>query len=247
MKEEDVLEVAGWTIRRLRVTSSTNDVARDLPPWHAIVAETQELGRGRHGRKFVCGPGGLWFSAVVPMPGGPARWTGLALAVGWGLLEWLHKLPISSARLRWPNDLMIGNQKLGGILLEQSAPEKCIVGIGINVQNDPAREDPQLGSTVTRLADWVSPCPALPDLLVPALEAVRFSWQEMERKELAGFADVLNQSWGPGRNVEVRPLDGEPVTGRFLGIDEAGALVLQLPEGGGRTFPAHTVERMIEL
>ncbi len=240
-----------WLLKRVAHATSTNDLAKELTAWQAVVAETQEAGRGRYGRRFVCGRGGIWLSAVVPMPGGAARWTGLALAVGWGLLQSLQILPVRGLRLRWPNDLMIGSQKLGGILLEQNAKEQCVVGVGINIFNQPADDEPALSGIVTRLADCIeggeSACPSVNDLLPRLLEGIGNGWQRMSEVGLAGMVDNLNESWGGQRAVEVRPLQELAVTGQFLGINAEGVLVLRLSDGGGRSFPAHLVERMVEL
>ncbi len=236
-----------WEIQNVDSTASTNDLAKELPPWNAVVAGSQFSGRGRHGRKFVSAPGGLWMSAVVPIPGDPSRWTGLAIAVGWGILHWLRSLPVAGARLRWPNDLMQGNCKLGGILLEQGGADRCVVGLGMNVHNHPEKDDPALAGQTVSLADLIPACPPSSDLVEPVLHSISAAWEQMEKHGLAGMADDLNTCWGGPREVEIRPLDGDPVFGRFLGIDPAGALVLGLSDGGGRIFPAHTVERMVEL
>jgi BirA family biotin operon repressor/biotin-[acetyl-CoA-carboxylase] ligase len=252
-QNDDSAGTPSWLLKRVAETASTNDLARSLAPWQAVAAVSQNAGRGRHRRKFCCDPGGIWLSAVVPMPGGPQRWTGLALAVGWGLLHWLKALPglrpeaRLGARLRWPNDLMIHRQKLGGILLEQNERENCIVGVGINVANDPALQSPDLAGTTTKLADWLPECPAVDKLLPGVLEGIARGWVEMEKGGLAGLAGDLNESWGAPLAVEIFPVDGGPVTGALCGINEEGAVVIRLPDGGGRSFPAHQVERMIEL
>jgi BirA family biotin operon repressor/biotin-[acetyl-CoA-carboxylase] ligase len=187
------------------------------------------------------------------MPGGPQRWTGLALAVGWGLLGWLHSLPGLSpqarvgARLRWPNDLMIASRKLAGILLEQNSPDTCIVGVGINIHNNPAAADPELAGITTRLCDWLPECPTAAELIPGVLDGIAQGWARMEPSGLAGMIEELNSCWGGTREVEIRPLDGSPVSGTLCGIDEHGAIVLRLAAGGGRTFPAHQIERMLEL
>lgn len=236
-----------WQIHRVTETRSTNDLARTLGPWNVVIAECQTDGRGRHGRSFSSAPGGLWLSAVLPIPGGPNRWTGLALAVGWGILQWLDTLPVPGCRLRWPNDLMVHDKKLGGILLEQNQAESCIAGVGINIHNLPGQTDPSLLSTTTRLADLLSDCPSASALAPCVLQGIRNGHQRMAESGLPGMMQDLNVSWGGNRTVLVQPVDGEEIEGRFLGIDEAGALVLQLPGGGGRIFPAHMVQRMVEL
>ena len=111
-------------LRRLEFFSydtvaSTNDLARELPPWSAVRAQKQTAGRGRFGRQFVSDPGGLWLSATLPAEGGAGRWNGFSLMVGCHLLHMLENLAVPDVRLRWPNDLMSGKKKLAGLLIEQ--------------------------------------------------------------------------------------------------------------------------------
>lgn len=242
-------ESGRWTVRQVAETGSTNDLAKELPAWDAVVAGRQGGGRGRYGRVFYSAQGGLWLSAVLPIPGRPAKWTGLALAVGWGVLGWLRSLPVPDARLRWPNDLMVGTKKLGGILLEQSLPELCVVGIGLNITNHPGDQEPTLREITTNLVQAVGDAKAFSpeECISPVLQAIQVGWAEMDRSGLDGMVSQLNESWGEAARVAIEPIEGDPLEGRFLGIDEAGALVLRLDDGGGRVFPAHTVHRMREL
>lgn len=100
-----------------------------------LVAERQSAGRGRLGRGWISAPGdSLTFSLGLPLA--PATWAGLSLAVGVAIAEQLHPL----VRLKWPNDLWVGDRKLAGILIETAsasvpaAPRYAVVGVGINVR-----------------------------------------------------------------------------------------------------------------
>ena len=120
-------------------TSSTNDVAAALgrqghPGGVAVFAERQTAGRGRFGRRWVsAGHEGLWFSLllrpVLPFVEWPrlTTWAGVAVA----------KTAGSSARVKWPNDVLIGGRKVAGILIESvmdnAGQPFAIVGIGVNV------------------------------------------------------------------------------------------------------------------
>jgi biotin-(acetyl-CoA carboxylase) ligase len=143
---------AGWKLFECDTAASTNDLARSLPAWSAVRADTQTGGRGRFGRTFVSDRGGLWISAVLPAGGGLAKWAGFSLMVGVHLVRMLEDLRIPSARLRWPNDLMSGRKKLGGLLIEQSAKDVLIVGFGLNISNEPWTSDPALEAISTSIA-----------------------------------------------------------------------------------------------
>ena len=129
----------GWRIERHRQVPSTNDLAKAAPPWTAVVAETQTAGRGRLGRTWHSPRGGLWLSAVVPPPV-PAQGT-VAQQVA-GALGDVTGLPV---RYQPPNDLVLFEKKLGGVLVEAvyqgGEAVKAVIGVGINV-NNPARELP---------------------------------------------------------------------------------------------------------
>jgi BirA family biotin operon repressor/biotin-[acetyl-CoA-carboxylase] ligase len=173
----------------------------------------------------------------------------LALAVGWGLrAELLGLAPAlqDSLRLRWPNDLMVDQRKLGGILLEQQGADRCVAGVGLNVANQPAAEDPDLAGMVVSLREIWPACPDASGLLPYCLEGVARGWSRLAAGGLAGLMPDLNACWGGHRQVEVFLHEGPAISGRFLGIDEEGALLLGLPDGGGRIFPAHQVIRMVE-
>ena len=103
------------------------------------VARAQTAGRGRLGRTWHSAPGeGLYLSVVLlPPPPGPAHPATLTMAAGLAVLDVAHGFGVGRARLKWPNDAMVGCAKLAGILvesrgLEPSAP-RFVVGVGLNV------------------------------------------------------------------------------------------------------------------
>ncbi|MDO8481078.1 MAG: biotin--[acetyl-CoA-carboxylase] ligase [Nanoarchaeota archaeon] len=119
-------------IKRLAKVSSTNEVARDEKPGTIIVAREQARGKGRFGRVWESGKGGLWMSLVV-VPSRPVQeYTMLAALAVRGALG-------SGFSVKWPNDVLYKGKKVCGILSEAvfsgNKPEKVIVGIGVNVNN----------------------------------------------------------------------------------------------------------------
>lgn len=239
--------VGVWRVHRHRVVRSTNDIAKSLPPWEAVTAETQDAGRGRYGRTFSSGEGGLWLSAVVPMPGGAAQWTGFALVVGHAVLEWLRGLPLPDARLRWPNDLMVRDRKIAGLLLEQSSPDRCTVGIGMNITNAPWDDDPELSATATRLADEIFPAPGLDETLAAVLDAIARAHERMSGAPLGGLLDLINTSWNGPRPVEIHLQSDETLRGCFSRINAAGDLLLEPDGGAPRVCPAHHVRLLRDI
>lgn len=239
------LRMGAWWVRHLDTVESTNDLARGLPAWQAVVAARQTAGRGTRGRAFSSGEGGLWLSAVVPAEDGPKPLLGFPLVVGWCLVAALRRLGCPTLRLRWPNDLLCGKLKVGGILVEQTG-DTAIVGIGINVTNQPWRDDPALDGVAGRLADAMDAPPSLDGLLERVLAAVRRAHGEMLDGGLARLAPSINASWGDPRRVEAEM--GERVCrGRFGGIDHAGNLLIWTGESRLQCLAAHRVDRLREL
>lgn len=187
----------------------------------AVMADRQVAGRGRQGRPWASPLGGLWLS-VVTRPDAAAGLDAVSVRVGLALADALGRemggLP--AIGLKWPNDLLVGGRKLGGILVEARwKGERClwtIVGVGLNVRNPVATE---LAGIATSMAEW-GPAPdpvALAPVVVAAVAgAVRGG--PLEGGELAAWAvrDTLR-----GRIVTT------PTAGLVEGITPEGALVVR--------------------
>jgi BirA family biotin operon repressor/biotin-[acetyl-CoA-carboxylase] ligase len=223
---------------------STNDelLARAEPEpgrFDYLVAEHQSGGRGRRARPWFAPPGGAlclslgWSCAALP-PGAPS----LSLAVGVCALRALRRFVAADARradvrLKWPNDLVAGGGKLGGILIELRAesagPAYFVIGIGINTAL-PAALVSRVEQTGTRPVDLASLgapavdrnrlCATLVDELVAGALA-------FEAGGLAPFADEWRAADAlAGQVVEVQAPGGVFV-GHARGIDGEGALCVQ--------------------
>ena len=128
------------------IADSTSDRLRSLAApgagrMHAALAEFQRGGRGRRGRAWLSPFGsGLCLSVSWTMEAGPAGFAGLSLALGVAAHGALAALGASGVGLKWPNDLVAGDAKLGGLLLdlegEAAGPLKLVAGIGVNVRTD---------------------------------------------------------------------------------------------------------------
>lgn len=215
-----------WTIHFYDSVGSTNDIARGLPPWHAVRARSQTAGRGRQGRRWVSDGGGLWLSLVLPTGEKKHLWKTLPLAVGWAIVKVVKGLGVHEARLRWPNDIMVGDLKLAGVLIEQFREGAAVVGAGINVFNRPAQIRPELANTATSLSDFTERAPHLDELTGLILEAMEHIHHSMEEKGFSAILDEIDTAfgWGKPRRVELH-LDGGIQRGFFSGVDERGYLI----------------------
>lgn len=238
--------VAGWGLREFAEVTSTNTVAAALPAWSAVRARIQTAGRGRTGRAWVSDDGGLWLSAVVPTPAGP-DWALLPLAAGRAVLTTVRELGIAGARLRWPNDIMVGRDKLAGILVDRYSPATAVIGVGLNVANRPGAVDAALADGVTRLADLLPDPPAAAELLPVLLTAVRREHRRLAAGRSAGLIRDLNHDWRQRRPTVALTVGNELVRGRFAGVDTRGRLRLLDASGRERVFPAHQVDLLREI
>lgn len=238
-----------WTLEKHDVVDSTQSLARALPAWSAVLAQEQRQGRGQRERTFVSDRGGLYLSAVLPYSGDALRSRGFALAVGWAVREALVALGVSELRLRWPNDLMIGARKVGGILVEQGSRHTLVVGIGLNVTNRPWLAAPELREIACSL-DEAAPrgLPAQSVLMAALLGALRRAYVRFELFGFAGVVARLNASWGEPREVLVEPTPGgTEVRGKFLGVLPSGDLEIMEPDRTRTRVPEHHVLRLREV
>ena len=242
----------GWAVEHRECVSTTQAFVRGRPAWSAVVAREQTAGRGQAARTFTSDPGGLYLTAVLPYAGNALVSRGFALAVGWALRESLRPVGVDRLRLRWPNDLMVDARKVGGILVEQGGPNTLLVGVGLNVTNRPWLVDQDLEAIAGRLADAV-PGGTLPEhgaLADLVLCAVQVAHAAFAQRQLAGFVPLLNQCWGPPREVVIEPAAGVPrggLRGRFRGIDADGFVLLETPGGTVQAIAAHHIGRLREI
>lgn len=235
-----------WILTRYAEVGSTNDTARDLPPWSAVCADVQTKGRGRFGRAFASSLGGLWISAVLPANGPQGIWAGFSLRVGASLLAYIRSLGISWARLRWPNDLMCGSRKIGGLLIEQPASGILIVGFGLNIRNQPWSANPELREITTTLAQEMEHPPSVMEAAQSVLCALAQSHKKMLEGGMALAIEELNREWSTPMPVEVDLTSGGVLIGLFCGLDSEGHLKIRVPSGDQIVVEHHLVQKLRE-
>jgi len=241
-----------WRLEHHAEVVSTQRLACELPAWAAVWADVQTGGRGQADRTFVSDAGGIYLTAVLPYAGDALAARGFALAVGWAVRRVLRLAGFMDVRLRWPNDLMVGASKVGGILVEQGGPQTLLVGLGLNLTNVPWASDAELKGIAGRLADANKgrPLPERVTLVRQLLQAMAFAHREFARRRLEGFARLLERCWGEPREVVLEPARGVTLAaarGWFTGIDAEGAVKLRTNTGEVVAVPAHHVARLREI
>lgn len=245
--------VIGGPVTWLPVTGSTNQLALEAAQAGAKrgiwVADEQTAGRGRGGHSWHSTRGdGLYVSVLFTpeLPLDRALWLSLAT----GLAAQQAILAVSGIRidLRWPNDLLCGARKLGGILVESSVANTppaatvglryAVLGVGINVRH--RSFPPEIASLATSLQLEGAHSVSRQALLVAFLRALDRELDELDR-EYAGLASGPSllarfenaSSWVRGKRVQV-PEDGG-YTGLTAGLDARGFLLVDSDDGTRRT------------
>jgi BirA family biotin operon repressor/biotin-[acetyl-CoA-carboxylase] ligase len=238
-----------WRLCEFEELGSTNALAAQLPAWTAIRADVQSAGRGRiAARRWISDPGGLWLSMVVPCTGARAKWAILPLAAGWAVVSALREFGVHGARLRWPNDILIGRRKLAGILVERHRDDTAVVGVGLNVFNAPEECDETLAGGTARLADLVPGAYDLDAVTRRVLHAVHRVHIELLDRGFRRIADELNASWDTARRVRVTLAGrGHVLDGEFVGVDQQGRLRIHTARAGVAVFDATEVALLREL
>lgn len=244
--DPEVRQVQEWTLHEHVEVTSTNLVAARLPAWHAVRADTQTAGRGRFQRSWVSDAGGLWLSAVVPVETNSPAWRMLPLVTGVAVCEVLRACGVEALRLRWPNDVLVGDRKLAGLLIDQFQPGLAVVGIGINGCNHPEVCDGSLTGHVVRLADLVSAVPSLGELALRVLTALQTVWTGVQNAGPETLLPRVNPLWNLPRAVQL-DLDGTIVSGEFAGVDAGGRLQLRLADGTPHFFEPQNVRLLRDL
>jgi BirA family biotin operon repressor/biotin-[acetyl-CoA-carboxylase] ligase len=221
---------------------STNDEAKRLAEAGAaegtlVWGLEQTAGRGRRGRGWHSPPGNLYMSALL-RPGKPAAQSALiGFVAAVALADALQDLGLASDRLRlkWPNDVLVDKAKVAGILVETAAvageiPPWLVLGMGVNLAHAP--ENTRYPAITLRAAGLAK---VTVEGLLGALAGRLAEWYG--RWQAEGFAPVraawLKRATGLGEPIEVR-LDQESLQGRFVALEEDGALSLELPQGERR-------------
>lgn len=225
-----------FSLEVVDITPSTNSdllqrAAQGEASRQVRLAETQTAGRGRYGRTWHSQLGSaLTFSVLWRFECGVSQLSGLSLVVGLAVLHALQENGVTSARLKWPNDILFENRKLAGILIELSGdalgPSAVVIGIGVNLMAPEGVE--QETASVAEMGALLSRNKLAADILIALAKMLpRFA-----QEGFAAFQHAWERWHGwQGERVTLLPLYGEPSHGTALGVDSAGALRLLTANG----------------
>jgi BirA family biotin operon repressor/biotin-[acetyl-CoA-carboxylase] ligase len=211
-----------------------------------LVARVQTRGKGRQGRTWFSPAGGLWFSLLWPLRFPLQRYAGISLAAGWAVSEAIQSVSGLECRIKWPNDLLVRERKICGILCETTGcrgAAAAIIGVGVNANFGAAELPAGLRWSATTLLDELGRPVDLDRLTTDCSRRLVRALDRFERDGLKGFRPRIE-----GRLAWV----GEPVVcegaghrclrGELEGVDPEGRLLLRC-EGTLRTVAAGDLVR----
>ena len=230
----------------LKSCESTNDHARKLTEDGAvsgtwISAEQQSAGRGRRGNSWISEPGNLFLSMVI-RDLDQDYWTWIPLATACALREALGVIyPELEIRIKWPNDLMLGQSKFGGILCEgfvSGTKTHFILGLGVNCNlvPDAAQVD---GRMVTSLAKELSGPVNVDRVRKCVIDSLHRRFLNPDSAQIDRLISEYETCsyLKPGERVEWKDLSAAGGSGRVLKLGPKGELEVRLDSG--------TVQRLV--
>lgn len=232
-------------IIKVSATQSTNSLARDWYQSHknkkpvCINAYKQSEGRGQRGAGWVSNAGeNLTFSVIFPDPAVDVKEQFvLSAAVGLAVIKALIKLNIFSLKLKWPNDILAANYKIGGILIENILINgrigAAVIGIGLNVNQILFENLPQASSLKLISGNEHDPDEVLKNIL-EELEKIIPSLKTSTAKSI--FAEYEALLFRKDKVSTFQFPSGEYLTGIILGITSTGLLKVQVEDDEIRTF-----------
>ncbi|MEO6723729.1 MAG: biotin--[acetyl-CoA-carboxylase] ligase [Blastocatellia bacterium] len=254
-----ILHQFPFTIHRFATLGSTNDHLKqmsDAPEFTCVVADEQTAGRGRRNRAWHSAPGeGLYLSLLLRPPKFAMKIPLLSLMSAVAVAETLLKHGAVGVDIKWPNDVLVNERKLSGILIEavsngagsdSSRDTRVIVGVGVNLNHpSPLAFPEEFRQTATSLrieTGMAIEVEAFRDQLLLRLAHWYECWKRGEEQLILDGWQRLS-SYSRGQQVVVT-LDHEQVFGRTAGLNDDGALLVQPADGSMRTILAGEVTRL---
>jgi len=224
-------------VHYLERTASTMDIARDMarkgaPGFSVVVADIQDKGRGRLERIWQSPSGGLYFTMVVRPDLPPMRSPRINFAASLVLAQAVEAVCGIEVRVKWPNDLLVGEKKIAGMLSEMETEADRVsfinIGIGINVNNDPP-SDVGYAASIRQLTGKTH----------SRIELLSCFMDRFEERITAGSLGTIMKEWKQqtatiGKDVIIATTRGT-TRGKAVDVDDNGGLILETDTGERRT------------
>ena len=232
--------ILGREIYSYANTESTNTIAYDLAEKGAkegvvVIAEKQDKGKGRLGRKWVSPPGGIYMSCVFRPDIMPAEIQEFTLVAALGVIDAVREVSTNiPVRIKWPNDILVRDKKLCGILTELKAESDridfVVLGVGVNA-NTSEKSLPLNATSIKKEANRTISRLDLVKGLLKNLEKRYLKFKESGFSVFAG--EIKANSVTIGKRVLVKSHNAS-FEGEASDIDQEGALIVRLDDGNAR-------------
>ncbi|MCB2179988.1 biotin--[acetyl-CoA-carboxylase] ligase [bacterium] len=240
-------------------TTSTNDIGAEwvqkgVPDFSIIAADEQTKGRGRSGRRWHTNPdSALAFSIILKPQIDQAYFSRYTALGAIGVCQAISQISDTPALIKWPNDVLISNRKVAGILTEMiwkgDHPEAVIIGIGVNITHESLPSEKHLNFPAGFLAASTPEPPDRYQVLYAILSAIK-TW----RQQIT--SDAFIKKWErllAFRNREIEVLLSVPgiednrqppdkISGQLIGIDPNGLLLVKISGGEIKSFTANEIK-----
>jgi len=245
-------ELANSKLEKLEVFSSiasTNTYLLSQPApasgrYRVAIADHQTSGRGRHYRRWISAPGsGMCMSFGYTFSKNVEQLAGLTLATGVGVVSALRQLDVEGVSLKWPNDIVALDGKLGGILTEVQSGKgegvTVVIGLGLNVHMRDRFDfgaESEWAHRAVDLNSIHSDPPARALLAGTLIEHLYWTCSRFDETGFAGFAEEWQRhDWLRDREITV-DMPEKQVTGIAAGVDDDGALLVENKSGRTRVI-----------
>lgn len=235
-----------FKVYRVEECTSTQDIARKLAEngWDegtVIIADRMTEGRGRLGRKWVADYGGLWMTLIL-RPKSVDNLQLINLVAGLSVVEGIKKLYEVPLGLKWPNDVLLNNRKICGILSEAkftgTTIDYILLGIGVNINN-------KLHESIKDIAISLKDYLGFEIPIQPILTEILRSLNNLYTELLTGNVNEIINKWKKhsimfGRNVKVCVSEGV-IIGVAVDVDNDGSLIVRTDEGIKKIYSGDVV------
>jgi BirA family biotin operon repressor/biotin-[acetyl-CoA-carboxylase] ligase len=227
----------------LEETGSTNDDLKERarassPEWTVVLARRQRSGRGRLGKPWASPEGNLFLSVLLRPEATHASL--LPLTAGLAVSQALEGFSVI-ARLKWPNDVLVGERKIAGILAEGLSAggnlDAVVLGIGVNLLLDPSTLAPPLCDLVTSVEREAGRSPSVFEAAAAILLRLRVWYDSLRRAGPSSILDAFRACSVPWWGKQVEVVSGkERIVGVARDLDPGGGLVLEREDGSSMTL-----------
>lgn len=235
-------EIIGQTVFCFDTIKSTNEKAKilaeeEVPSGTLVIAERQQEGRGRRGKKWFSPDGGLWFSLILRPEFSPEKAPFLTIIAALAIKKVLNKYDIKPFA-KWPNDILLKGKKVSGVLTELSAEidqiKYAVIGIGINVNQKKLPEDiKDIAVSLKQFTGKKTNRIKLLQEILCVFEKYYYQLQENKEKEIITMwkkeLNILN------KEVKIKA-NNNVYQGKAVDISDGGALIIEDRKGKRHTF-----------